>query len=206
MEDDLISSTDFDFEAGRLNDLASQQAWKLDAGLNVQFYKHAELNTWQSQEQGRKVFDEHVYIRILTPANRLNVIERRATDEDRQRFARQFRHFVERGEQLLSGTPLSELPGMSQGRVLEFAALKVTTVEQLAGMPDSTVQLLGTGGTSLKQLAVRFLDERANSKELSAENREMRARIAELEKLVHDRLATPADGAEIKVTAANPSK
>jgi len=201
MEDDLISSTDFDFEAGRLTELASQQAWKLDAGLNVQFYKHAELNTWRSQQEGRKVFDEHVYIRILTPANRLNVIERRATDEDRQRFNRQFRAFVERGEQLLSGTPLSEMPGMSQGRVLEFAALKVTTVEQLAGMPDSTVQLLGTGGTTMKQQAVRFLDERANSKELSAENREMRARIAELEKLVHDRLNAPATGGDIKVTA-----
>lgn len=200
MEDDLISSTDFDFEAGRLMDLSSQQAWKLDSSLNVQFYKHAELNTFESKQAGRKIFDEHVYIRILTPANRLNVIERRATDEDRQRFARQFRAFMERGEQLMSGTPLSELPGMSPGRILEFNALKVETVEQLAGMPDSTVQLLGTGGSTLKQLAVRFLDERANSKELSAENREMRARISELEKLVKDRLGAPADGPKIAVS------
>lgn len=206
MDLEQISSTDFEFEAGRLNDLASQQAWKLDSALHVQFYKHAELNSFASEKEGRKKYDEHVYIRILSPANRLNVIERRATDEDRQRFSRQFKAFVERGEQLLSGTLLTELPGMSPGQVLEYKALKVETVEQLAGMSDGTAQLLGTGGVEMKQRAIRFLDERQSSVKLSESNRELRDRIAELERLVADRLKAPDTETKIAVSATAAAK
>lgn len=177
---DNVSFTDFDFEADRMHEMAAGQGHKLDAQLHVQFYKHAELDSFQTQAQGRKIFNEHVYVRILMPANRLNVIERRATDEDRARFRKQFIAFVQGGEQLASGTPLSELPTISAAQVLELKALKVDTIEQLAGMADTTAQLLGTGGPELKARAVRYLDRAANAEELSSEVRELKAQLAEL--------------------------
>lgn len=177
---ELISSSDFDFEADRLNALSSQQAQSLDSQLYVQFYRHAELNSFQTREQGRKIFDECVYVRILIPANRLNIIERRATDEDKLRFSRQYGQFLDKGETLQVGTPLSELPGMSAAQVLEMRHLKVETVEQLAGIPDTTAQLLGIGGQELKQRAQKFLDRHANSEHLSEEVRELRSQLAVL--------------------------
>lgn len=174
-----ITSTDFDFEEDRLREMVSGQSQKLDNQLNVQFYKHAELNSFETAKQGRKIFEEHVYIRILMPANRLNVIERRATDEDRARFRRQFVYFVEKGENLQSGTPLDQLATISAAQVLELKALKVDTIEQLAGIPDTTAQLMGTGGTELKQRAIKFLDRTRNSEELSDEVRALKAKLDE---------------------------
>lgn len=198
---DVLSATDFDFEAQRLNDLASQQAWGLDKGLHVQFYKHAELNSFRTQEAGRKIFDEHVYIRILMPANRLNVIERRATEEDKTRFAAHYTRFLQGAEQLQTGTQLSELPGLTAAQVLEFRALKVDTVEQLAALPDTTVSLIGVGGQMLKQQAIRFLDARANSLELSQEVRDLKEELEGLRRQMREAAAAAATAsAQITVT------
>lgn len=173
-----ISVSDFDFEAERLGKLSSQQAQSLDSQLYVQFYKHAELNSFQTKVQGRKIFEEYVYLRILIPANRLNIIERRATDEDKIRFQRQYTQFLDKGECLQVGTPLDSLPNLSQSQVLELRHLKVETVEQLAGIPDTTVQLLGTGGQELKQRALKFLDRTANSEVLSEQVRDLQKQLA----------------------------
>jgi hypothetical protein len=184
MSFETSTGTDFEFENAQLQMLATQRAWALDHQLNVQFYKHAELNNFKSREAGRKIFDEKIYIRILIPANRLNVIECEVTDEHKRRFAKQYAAFMQRGEQLLSGTPLDQLRGLSQSHILELRALKIETVEQLAGMPDTTVQLLGTGGQTLKQRARTFLDERSSNIELAATSRAQADRIRELEELV----------------------
>lgn len=177
-----MSVTDFQFEEERLKDLSSGQIDKLDHQLNVTFYKHAELNSWASRPkeaggEGRKIFEEFIYIRILMPANRLNVIERRATADDIKRFSRQYKAFIEKGEKLVIGTPLDQMPSLTSAQVLEFKALNIDTVEQLAGIPDSTAQLLGVGGQDIKRRAQIFLDRASSNETLAAENRELREKL-----------------------------
>lgn len=205
-----LTYTDFDFELDRIGDMAKQQAHSLDAQLKVQFYKHAELNSFASRPveeggQGRKIFVEKVYVRILMPANRLNIVEREATAIDRQRFARQFHQFLAGEEQLSSGTPLSELPTISASQVLELKALKVDTVEQLANMPDNVIQLLGVGGAELKRRASTYLARAASNETLVAEsaslkatNVALQAQIDELRAMVEKATKSVAD--EVKVT------
>ena len=171
------SFTDFDFESNRLDDLTSQQAHGLDKQLHVQFYRHAELNSFRTRSEGRKIFEECVYIRILAPANRLLIIERQATDEDKLRFSRHYGQFLEKGECLQEGTPLSEFPSLSPAQVLEMRHLKLDTVEQLANIPDTTAQLLGTGGQDLKQRAIKFLDRTRNSEQLSETVRDLQKKL-----------------------------
>jgi hypothetical protein len=191
--------TDFAFEEDRLKEMVSGQTHKLDAQLHVQFYKRGVLNSFESEKQGRKIFEEKLYVRILMPANRLNEIDREATEVDRARFARQFASFVERGESLQTGTPLDQLPGLTSAQVLEFKHLKVDTVEQLAGVADTVVNLLGTGGQTLKQKAIRFLDERSSSVQLSEEVRALRRELAELQEKAK---AVELAKIEVKTTTA----
>ena len=171
------SFTDFDFESNRLDDLTSQQAHGLDKQLHIQFYRHAELNSFRTQSEGRKIFEECVYIRILAPANRLLIIERKATDDDKVRFSKHYGQFLEKGECLQEGTPLSEFPGLSPAQVLEMRHLKLDTVEQLANIPDTTAQLLGTGGQEMKQRAIKFLDRTRNSEQLSETVRDLQKKL-----------------------------
>ncbi len=172
--------TDFIFEEERLKEMVSGQTHKLDSQLHVTFYKRGVLNNFKSATAGRKIFEEKVYVRILMPANRLAEVDREASDEDRVRFLLQFTSFVQKGETLQVGTPLDQLPNMSQALLLELKHLKVDTVEQLAGMADTTVSLLGTGGQTMKQSAIRFLDRNRDNEQLSTEVRELRAQLAEL--------------------------
>lgn len=196
------SLSDFEFEAKQLNALATQQTYKLDHQLHVQFYRHAELNAFKSKSEGRKIFEDYVYVRILAPANTRSVFEGRATDEHKERFAKQYRAFLANQEQLQSGTPLHELPSITTGQVAELKHLKVETVEQLSTITDQSAQLLGTGGIELKQRAIRWLDERKNNAALAADNRDLAERVKELEKLLQARLEAEGKAKESQVTVA----
>ncbi len=199
----MSTYTDFDFEEDRLTELSKQQAHSMDSQLHVTFYKHAELNSFESRPtelggKGRKIFDEHVYIRILIPANRLNVIERRATLEDKQRFARQWAAYVIGAEQLASGTPLDQLPSISASQVLELKHLKVDTIEQLAGVPDTVAQLMGTGGSDLKRRAQLFLARADNGEALASKVNDLERQLRELLE-ERTKVLGPAD---VKVTTS----
>lgn len=173
----VAGTTDFEFEEGQILRIAQDKAWALDHQLNVQFYRHAVQNVAKSRESGRKIFDDKVYVRILIPSNKLLAIDTEATDEHKVRFAKQYQHFLSTGQQLLSGTSLSEMPGMTAARVMELQALKITTVEQLAGVADATINLIGTGGQDLKQSAIRFIAERKNTSQLADELETLRTEL-----------------------------
>lgn len=192
---DEIEVTDFQMEDAKLVHIAQQPAYKMDDQLHVRFSKHAELNSFRSKEEGRKIFDEKIYVRILMPANRLTEIYREASEDDKVRFAAQYQRFIAGLEQLTSGTPISELPQISPAQVLELKALKCDTIEQLATMPDHTVQLLGLGGLTLKNRAQSFLARAKSTDDLVAQNSALKAEIDELRALINARL-TAEDAAK----------
>lgn len=205
MSDDAISFTDFELEEARAIEMATQPARKLDHQLNVQFYKHAELNAFESRKQNRKIFDDHVYIRIMAPANRLMMIERRASDEDKLRFSAQYSRFFKGQTQLSSGTPLSELHTITAAQVMELKALNVETIEQLAGIPDTTAQLMGVGGLEIKRRAQRFMDL---STDKTVQGEKIRSLETQLAELLAERAATQAAQATaqptVKITPSAP--
>lgn len=174
------SFTDFELEDQVLGQIAENATRGLDAQLSVQFFRHAELNAAASREANRKIFDDHVYIRIMMPANRLNEVVRRATEADKLRFQRLYTAFIQNGEQLVTGTPLDQLSNMTAGQVLELKALKIDTVEQLANLPDTTAQLLGTGGLELKRRAGVYLAKSTDATKLYDEMAAMKAELARL--------------------------
>jgi len=191
---DHLPVTDFQDEEQRMLDIATQKAYAQDATLHVRFYKRAVLNAFRTREEGRKIFDDKVYVEIIAPANRLNVIDREATDEDKVRFSRALAAFFAQQDQLVSGTPLSELPTLTPGQVAELNALKVFTVEQLSNVADTTVQLLGTGGQELKQRAIRFLAKTDDNATLRTDVNSLREQL-EIERRA--RLAAEAQAAEL---------
>lgn len=195
--------TDYDVEQGKILHIAQQPMYKMDDQLHVRFYKHAELNSARSREEGRKIYEDKIYIRIVAPANRLNEIDRQATESDKVRFAAHYQRFIAGLEQMTAGTPISELPRISAAQVLELQALKVDTVEQLSTMPDHTVQLLGLGGMTLKSQAIAFLARSKSVDELAQRSAEQAAEIAELKKLLADRMAGHGEtkSLEVKVSA-----
>lgn len=149
-------------------------AYSLDKKLYVNFYIRADLNSFKSAQEGRPIFDEVDYIRIIIPGDKNSILDTQVTEEHKHRFENQYQRFKKNQEQAVSGTPLEVWPQMTVGQVAELKAMNVHTVEQLADMPDQLAQKI-MGNHGLRAKAKLFLDAAAGE----AGNTKM---VAELEK------------------------
>jgi len=149
-------------------------AYSLDKKLYVNFYIRADLNSFKSAQEGRPIFDEVDYVRIIIPGDKNSILDTQVTEEHKHRFENQYQRFKKNQEQAVSGTPLEVWPQMTVGQVAELKAMNVHTVEQLADMPDQLAQKI-MGNHGLRAKAKLFLDAAAGE----AGNTKM---VAELEK------------------------
>ncbi|MGH8694057.1 MAG: hypothetical protein ACREVM_07505, partial [Burkholderiales bacterium] len=86
-----------------------------------------------------------------------NIIVREASDEDKTRFATQFTAYRSYASQAV-GTPLSQVPWLTEAQIEEMKFFNITTVEALAGVSDAVTQKF-MGITDLKQKAQKYLDD-----------------------------------------------
>jgi hypothetical protein len=130
--DNVNSFGDEDFVRGR---------YAADAGVHARFYTVAVHNEDKSATEGRPIYDEKDWIEIIASGNANNIIRRKASDEDKQRFHRQYTIFERdrslTGEQL-TGTPLAEVSWVTKSQVAEMAYMRIHTLEQLAVVDDNT--------------------------------------------------------------------
>lgn len=140
------------------------------------FDVHAVKNEQKSKEEGRPIFDDKVYIRIIVPGSK-DEIHRLARDEDKKRFPESWRAFSERREAQATGTPTGMWQELHPSQVAELAAVHVTTVDQLALLSDEAVMQLGQGYMDLRKKAQVFITTRDRAESYDG----MKARIAELE-------------------------
>jgi len=108
------------------------QPGKGDDSLFVQFRMFYVVDEAESKSQGRRICRDTEFVRIICPGDRLNIIDRPATREDKARFSRQYGLFTQNKEQRADGTPLAEWPVVTRGMAEELTYLGFTTVEQLA--------------------------------------------------------------------------
>jgi hypothetical protein len=99
-------------------------------------------------------------------------------------FPDQYRAFMNGEAQFASGTPLSELAFIGQGKRLELKAINIHTAEALAAIDGNALKMLGQGGRTLKEQAQAYLDTAAGNADvtaIAAENAALRERLAALE-------------------------
>ena len=176
-----------------------------DDKLGVMFYSRVVEDERATREQGRKVFVEKEYVKIMVPGDRHNVIDRpvqrtgTTPTDDTLRFAPQYARFKAREEQkAVEGTPIHLWPGIPATIAEELKYQNCFTVEQLAEMSDANLSKFPKG-QELKAKAKAFvaavkdqeqgnklqsaLDERDNRiSTLENELKELAATVRELSK------------------------
>jgi hypothetical protein len=161
-----------------------------DDSLFVVFYMGVMHNECKSVQQGRPIYDDTEFCRIIIPGDKNNVIDRPATTDDRARFAKQYALFREgkKEDEQISGTRLTEWPFLTRGQCEEFKHLGIRTVEQLADVRDDIVSRV-PGLTTLKQNAKVWLGKTKTSAEAAIQAKELadaKSRIETLEKVVRE--------------------
>lgn len=166
--------------------------------MNVRFYSKPKLNKARTAEAGRPIFDDVEMCEVILddrnfnphfPAHETTITyDKQAQMDDTrtwaERFPEAYRAFKMRHEAGETGTPLSEWPVVTRAKASELNALGVTTVEQLAAMPESTLRVLGAEGRQLAAQAQAYMQtaqEAAPMNRLALENEDLKARLAALE-------------------------
>lgn len=156
-----------------------------DAGVNARFYTITQKNEEKSATEGRPIYDEKEFVEIIASGNANNIIRREASEQDKQRFSRQYTIFgrdkAATGEQL-SGTPLTEVAWLAKSQVSELAYMHIHTLEQLAALDDSTCSKFA-GMYDLKRKAQAAMEAAAKSApmtEMAMQMEQMKVQLEEL--------------------------
>jgi hypothetical protein len=159
--------------------------YKGDERLPVRFYMGAVQNDEATEKEGRPIFVDTECIQIFNSKD--NIIDRPVRDSDKQRWPGAYTAWKSGGdgEPGATGTRLSHWPVMSRAQVEEFKFFKVYTVEQLAELPDSTVQKV-MGATKLKQLAKLAVEASKGEEPLRRMQGELEKRDGQIAKLTAD--------------------
>jgi hypothetical protein len=147
--------------------------------LFVTFDLHPRVNEAKSTAEGRPVYDDTEYIRIIVPGDKQNEVHRPATEMDRRRYARQYADFKAGSREAQSGTPLKEWTAISASQAKELAHFHVYTVEQLANLSDANLQNIGPI-RGLQAKARDFLEKAAGNAPLD----KMRAEMTEKDNVI----------------------
>jgi hypothetical protein len=170
-----------------------------DKDLVIPVFKiHTQKNEAKSKDAGRPIFDdmEVVEVRFAGDRNKVSVfpahsISGEAQDEKgdtrkityAERWPEQYKRFKAKEQQIAEGTPVDELPFLTQAKRSELKALSIYTAEALAALDGQPLKNLGQGGRELKNQAVAYLERAAGSADvtrMAAELEELRRTVAEL--------------------------
>lgn len=160
--------------------------------LVVKFRADKIKNEGKTKLAGRPIFDdvELVEIRSAGDRNTVKVFPAHAqhrwtTNNDGEqeietyamRWSDQYRRFKEGRMQIQDGTPLSELPFLTEAKRAELKALNIHTAETLASLDGLNLKTLGMGGRELKNQAEAYIQSASGSAKVT----EMATQIAELQ-------------------------
>lgn len=169
-----------------------------DANLFAEFYVRAVPHNLRTEQEGRPIFIDQIFVKIYIPGDRNSAIDRKARDEDKVRFPRQWAAFELQKQQTVEGTPLDQWALLTPSQCAEYRALHIFTVEQLANLSDSQIQKIGHAGRDVNKMAKAYLERAskdAGAPAAAAEVSRLRDELAEKDATIRD-LAARLDALE----------
>ncbi len=172
------------------------------ANLFVEFYEDALEIPFKSEQEGRPVYEQRVFVRIMVPGDATSIIETPATEQHKQEYRRQFERFLKGMKDVIDGTPLSMWPVVNKSQVKECEFFEIRSVEQLAELSDSTCKRMGMGYMELRSKAKAWLlaaKDSALVTRQAAENDRLQGEIEALKEQIAQ-MAQPKRGRPAKET------
>lgn len=116
-----------------------------DRNMIAMFYTRAVHNKSKSQDAGRPVYEDQIFVRIHPPGERLNIVDRPINQNDKRRFPQQWQMFQENKEQVPDGTPIELLYPDHPSIAAMLRAHAVHTIELCAALSADAIENIGMG-------------------------------------------------------------
>jgi hypothetical protein len=174
-----------------------------DASMHVTFYSKPIQNEFETNKQGRPIFIDMDWVRIIVPGDKNNIIDTYAREDHKQRWPIQWHRYLNQKEGTVeTGTPLTAWPIVSAAKAEELRSLNFKTVESIAGASDGQLQSLGmVAGMApheFRSRAQRYLkaaqdesysnEQAETAKRLADENAAMKAEMDEMKQMMAELL------------------
>lgn len=158
----MLQEADYDITEQAMLGGEANARYAGDSKLFVVFFNHPRRDEAKTLKEGRPMFNDEVYVRIMVPGDKDSIVVRPARDTDKGRFAKQFAAFEQGEGEIHDGTPLKAWPMITRAQCEELKFFGVYTVENLADLADVHVQkFMGVG--MLKQQAQAFIQAAKDS-------------------------------------------
>lgn len=154
-------------------------------GIYAEFTNDSIEMKFRSEQEGRPIFEDREFVRIIIAGDRNSEVYREATPYDKERFHEVYDRFKRgmEGRDQITGTPLKQWPLMKPSQIRELEGIKIFTVEHLAALSDGQKQQLGMGAHDLVASARAYLEsakDGAAAAFYAAENERLKADIETL--------------------------
>jgi hypothetical protein len=163
-----------------------------DAGLFVQFYIESVKNEEKTIEEGRPIFEDKEYIKIIPVGDKNTEICRPVkttwdggTPPDNERWANLYAAFKNQQTQVSEGTPLEEWAVLTKSQVQMIKSANVHTVEQLSQVSDGNLNNLGMGARILRDKAIAYLEQAKDGSALNKALAEINALKTQVEAMTN---------------------
>lgn len=160
-----------------------------ESHLFVQFYTDAVELKAESEKQGRPIFKDMPFVRIIVPGDTNNIIERVADETDKHRFPNAWAKYQNSEAKANEGTPLEQWPQITRSLLKECKYFEIHTVEALSNISDAHVAKLGMGFNELRTKAKAWLEAAAGTAQITAqaaENAQLKQMLADLQAQIND--------------------
>lgn len=150
--------TGMDTNSIQANGYGMVQYGPSDDKLLAGFYKKSVLNAARSRQEGRPIYEGRDFVKIQHPGETLNVVDRPATDSDKQRFPRQWMQYERGVTQIPDGVPLNQLFPDKPQIVDMMRGYNIHTVEQLSNLSAQAIGTVGMGCQEWVNAAKRYME------------------------------------------------
>lgn len=171
-----------------------------DEKLMVRFFLMELINEAKTSQAGMNKYDDVEMVEILIPGCRDNCI-RKASDQDKQRFRRQYEAFLNSKGEGNDGTPLSHFPFISPGERKELEYFNVYTGEGLVNLSDTYIEKIPLDVRPMIQKVKAFMElakDSAVTIKYAAENDELKREMGILKEQMNQLLKLKTDEIEVR--------
>ncbi|MCV6826005.1 MULTISPECIES: hypothetical protein [Halocynthiibacter] len=159
-------------------------------GLNIAFsHVRVRLSTIEPEKNGK--METRLVVFKQPKGDRYTVAARMITPEKAMadpELAHAYQMFVQYAEVPTTGTPLHELPGISQSQIGLLTINGLRSIEDLVETPDELINQMGLEVMAAKKIAIRWTKQKGDAAE-TIETAELEAKHEVERKALSERLA-----------------
>jgi hypothetical protein len=143
----------------------------------------------ESAAQGRPIYREIEYVKILIAGDSKTEVVRKVNDQMRREYRAEYEYWKRTQQQAVTGTPLEQWPGASVSFIKTCKHVNVFSVEALAELGDSHLSNLGMDARNMQARAKAWLasaKDNAEAERLASQNNALQGQIALLQEQIKD--------------------